>query len=106
MPKTTKMIIGSRKMQRVKTKFKLGSRKNGTAGLGLTTETLLDKYENPQMNKDRQTISQILDRRGLNVKVLLTERKARIAAEEARIAAEEAAQTEEVEETEEVKEAA
>ncbi len=74
MPKTTKMIPGSRKSIRVKTKFKLGCRKNGTAGLGLTTEVLLDKYENPQMNKDKQTISQILDRRGLNVKVLITER--------------------------------
>jgi len=101
MPKTTVMIPGSRKSIRVKTKFKLGSRKNGTAGLGLTTEVLLDKYENPQMNKDKQTISQILDRRGLDVKVLLTERKAVQAAEEAARKAEEAAEAEKVEETEE-----
>jgi len=70
MPKASIMIPGSRKMRKVNAKFKIGNRKSNIAGLSLTTEQLLEKFDSTTRGRDRQKIAQILGRRGEDVYAL------------------------------------
>lgn len=67
MPKGKIMIPGTRKSKTLKRKFKIGGRKNTNGAHTLNNADLLAKFESPSRKRDRNTIQQVLQARGVLV---------------------------------------
>ena len=67
MPKGKVMIPGTRRSQTLKRKFKIGGRKNTNGAHTMNTADLLAKFESPSRKRDRNTIQQVLQARGVLV---------------------------------------
>ena len=48
-------------------KFKLGNRKSSTSAHTLSTQDLIDKYNNPSTKKDKPKIAKVLHLRGVSL---------------------------------------
>jgi len=67
MPKGKVMIPGTRKSATLKRKFKIGGRKNTNGAHTMNNDELLKKFESPSRKRDRNTIQQVLQARGVLV---------------------------------------
>lgn len=67
MPKGKIMVPGTRKMETLKRKFKIGGRKNTNGAHTFNNADLLAKFESPSRKRDRNKIQQVLQARGVMV---------------------------------------